>query len=46
MGTLVGGRGRERTEDQFGNLYLQAGFTLNRVIPTRLLLSIIEGVPA
>lgn len=46
MGMLVGGRGRERTEDQFRNLYLQAGFTLNRVIPTRLLLSIIEGVPA
>src|SRR5262245_33236075 len=46
MGMLVGGRGRERTEDQFRNLYRQAGFTVNRVIPTRLLLSIIEGVPA
>jgi O-methyltransferase domain len=46
MGMLVGGRGRERTEDQFRDLYLKAGFSLNRVIPTRSLLSIIEGVPA
>jgi hypothetical protein len=46
MGMLVGGRGRERTEDQFRHLFLEAGFSLNRVIPTRSLLSIVEGVPA
>jgi hypothetical protein len=46
IGMLVGGRGRERTEEEFRNLYRKAGFHLNRVIPTRSLLSIIEGVPA
>jgi hypothetical protein len=46
MGMLVGGRGRERTESQFRDLYLESGFSLNRVIPTRSLLSIVEGVPA
>ena len=46
LGMLVGGRGRERTEDEFRDLYLEAGFTVNRVIPTRSLLSITEGVPA
>jgi hypothetical protein len=45
MGMLVGGRGRERTEDQFRDLYCKAGFRLNRVIPTRSVLSIVEGVP-
>jgi len=46
MGMLAGGRGRERTEGEFRDLYIKAGFTLNRVIPTRSLLSIAEGVPA
>ena len=46
MGMLVGGRGRERTEGEFRDLYTKAGFSLNRVIPTRSLLSIAEGVPA
>jgi O-methyltransferase domain len=46
MGMLVGGRGRERTEDEFRDLYCKAGFSLNRVIPTRSLLSIAEGIPA
>jgi len=36
----------EATEDEFRDLYLAAGFTVNRVIPTRSLLSITEGVPA
>jgi hypothetical protein len=45
MGMLVGGRGRERTEEQFRGLYRESGFSLSRVIPTRSLLSIVEGVP-
>jgi hypothetical protein len=45
MGMLVGSRGRERTEEQFRGLYRQSGFRLTRVIPTRSLLSIVEGVP-
>lgn len=36
--------GRERTEDEFRELYARAGFRLTRVVPaTRL--SIVEGVP-
>ena len=46
MGMLVGGRGRERTEREFRDLYREAGFSLSRVIPTRSLLSIAEGVAA
>jgi O-methyltransferase domain len=45
MGMLVGGRGRERTEDQIRDLCRKAGFSVSRVIPTRSLLSIVEGVP-
>jgi len=45
IGMLVGGRGRERTEDQIRDLCRKAGFSVNRVIPTRSLLSIVEGVP-
>ena len=45
LGMLVGGRGRERTEDQFRDLCHGAGFRVHRVIPTRSLLSIVEGVP-
>jgi hypothetical protein len=33
-----------RRPQQFEQLYLNAGFTLERVIPTRSRLSIIEGV--
>jgi hypothetical protein len=38
------GRGKQRTKPQFEQLYLNAGFMLERVIPTRSRLSIIEGV--
>jgi hypothetical protein len=37
--------GRERTEEEFRELYTLAGFKLTRVVPA-LRLSIIEGVPA
>jgi len=36
--------GRERTADEFRDLYAAAGFRLTRVIPTGGL-SIIEGIP-
>jgi len=35
--------GRDRTEPEFAELFQQAGFTLNRVIPTRSSISIVEG---
>jgi hypothetical protein len=37
--------GRERTEDEFRELFDAAGFRLTRVIPTRSTMSIIEAVP-
>jgi hypothetical protein len=37
--------GRERTEQEFRNLYASAGFRLTRVIPAGKF-SIIEGLPA
>ena len=37
--------GRERTEEEFGELYARAGFRLTRVVPT-MRLSIVEGIPA
>jgi len=41
----VTGGGLLRTEEEFGALFEKAGFKLNRVLPTRSELSIIEGVP-
>jgi O-methyltransferase domain/Dimerisation domain len=38
-------RGRERTESEFRDLYMAAGFHLTRVIPTGEL-AILEGVPS
>lgn len=46
MVMLTDNWGRERTEDEFRDLYRHVGFTLNRVIPTRSPLCIVEGVPA
>jgi SAM-dependent methyltransferase len=42
MLVLVGGK--ERTEEEFRELYRRAGFRLTRVVPTRCPLSIVEGV--
>jgi len=36
--------GKERTEEEYGTLYDQAGFDLARIVPTRTEVSIIEGV--
>ncbi len=38
--------GCERTEKQFRDLFAAAGWKLNRVIPTAVIESIVEGVPA
>jgi hypothetical protein len=38
--------GCERTEKQFSELFAVAGWKLNRVIPTRVPESIVEGIPA
>jgi len=38
--------GLERTEEEFGELFLNAGLKMNRIIPTGMTLSIIEGVVA
>ena len=37
--------GRERTDDEYGHLFGEAGFRLARIIPTRADVSVIEGVP-
>jgi hypothetical protein len=36
--------GRERTEDEFRNLLLKAGLKLNRIIPTKSPMKIIEAL--
>jgi hypothetical protein len=38
--------GRERTEAEYARLFEQAGFRLNRIVPTRAAQSVIEAVPA
>jgi len=37
--------GRERTEAEYRDLYVAAGFRLTRIIPTQSPVSVIEGVP-
>jgi O-methyltransferase domain len=38
--------GRERTKREFGAMFAQAGLKMTRVVPTKCLLSIVEGVRA
>jgi len=38
--------GRERTEEQYRQLFTAAGLKLNRVVPTACDVSVIEGVCA
>jgi hypothetical protein len=38
--------GKERTQAEYEALYQAAGFRLTRVVPTRMEISIIEGMPA
>lgn len=37
--------GRERTEPEWRNLLARAGFTLNRIVPTKAPDSVIEALP-
>lgn len=37
--------GRERTADEFGRLFAEAGFCLTRIVPTSSGLSVVEGTP-
>jgi hypothetical protein len=46
LNMLVMPGGLERTEDEFRRLYEGAGFRLERVVPARDDLSVIEGLPA
>lgn len=39
-------QGRERTVEEFAELYRQAGFRLSRIVPTTSGLSVIEGLPS
>ena len=43
---LIFPSGCERTEKQFHEIFTAAGWKLNRVIPTRVPESIVEGIPA
>lgn len=45
MMMLVGPGGRERTEEEYGELLAQAGFRLTRVVPTESAASVIEAKP-
>ena len=46
LNMLVMTGGRERTEEEFRQLYESAGFRLTRVVPTESPFSVIEGVKA
>jgi ubiquinone/menaquinone biosynthesis C-methylase UbiE len=38
--------GRQRSEDEFRQLFASAGFTFTRIVPTMGMSSVVEGVPA
>ena len=42
---MVLGDGLLRTKDEFGVLFDKAGLKVNRILPTRLRFSIVEGAP-
>ncbi|TMA81476.1 MAG: methyltransferase [Deltaproteobacteria bacterium] len=42
---LVNTGGRQRSEEEFRSLFAAAGFTLTRIIPTPINVSVIEGKP-
>lgn len=43
---LIGVGGRERTEEEYRALFAEAGFTLERVVPTPTPFSVLESSPA
>ncbi|HEY7618304.1 MAG TPA: methyltransferase [Solirubrobacteraceae bacterium] len=46
LNMMVGPGGRERTRGEFAALFTAGGFTLERVVPTAIGLSVFEGRPA
>jgi len=42
---LTGLGGQERTEAEYGELLREAGFRLNRIVPTDSHMSVVEAVP-
>lgn len=38
--------GRERTADEFSEVYAEAGFHLSRIVPISSGFSVVEGTPA
>jgi hypothetical protein len=44
LAMMVMNGGRERTRDEFANLFAEAGFRLTRVTPTATAVSVLEGV--
>jgi O-methyltransferase domain/Dimerisation domain len=45
LNMMVGPGGRERTRDEFAALFTDAGFELQRVVPTAIGLNVFEGRP-
>jgi O-methyltransferase domain/Dimerisation domain len=45
LNMMVGPGGRERTRDEFAALFTDAGFELQRVVPTEIGLNVFEGRP-
>jgi hypothetical protein len=43
---LTGLGGQERTEAEYGELLAEAGFRLNRIVPTESHMSVVEALPA
>jgi hypothetical protein len=43
---MAGPGGRERTREEFQQLFEKAGLRLNRIVPTKSPLSVIEAIAA
>jgi hypothetical protein len=43
---LVMGEGRQRTEEEYRDLFRRAGLRLTRIVPTRDMFDVVEAVPA
>jgi O-methyltransferase domain len=43
LNMMVGPGGRERTREEFATLFAEAGFALERVVPTAIGLNVFEG---
>jgi ubiquinone/menaquinone biosynthesis C-methylase UbiE len=45
LNMLVIPGGKERTQEEYRQLFAKAGFQLTRIVPTRMELAVVEGVP-